>query len=481
MPRAAGEAKVESKTGRLQIDANLNGMEPANQFGLEYLTYVLWAITPQGRANNLGEVILNNGKSSLHVTTDLQAFGLIVTAEPYFAVTQPSDLVVAQNIIRTDTLGREEAIDVRYELLPKGLYASQVEPLRDTIYGVDRKAPLDLFEARNAVRIARAAKAERYAGATLAKAEADLKQAEDYYKRKQGRTPIGTVAREAVQTAEEARVMSLKREEEERVESEKEAAAAREAQAKAEAESESQRRQQAETERTNAEQAKAEAERAREEAERAKQESDLAAQKAAQEKQEAQAAQAAALAQQQALEAENEKAQSRAEEAEQGRQKAEAEKAEMRARLMQQLNAVLVTRDTARGLVSTMPDVLFETNSFILKPAARESLAKVAGIFLAYPDLRLEVDGHTDSVGSDSYNQQLSEKRAASVRDYITQQGIPISSVVIQGFGKTQPVASNATAAGRRQNRRVELVVSGEVIGKKIGNDSDATSPPSQP
>jgi outer membrane protein OmpA-like peptidoglycan-associated protein len=478
MPRAAGEAKVQSKTGRLEIDANLNGMDPANKFGPEYLTYVLWAITPEGRANNLGEVIPNNGKSSLHVTTDLQAFGLIVTAEPYFAVTQPSDLVVAQNIIRTDTLGREEAIDVRYELLPKGLYASQVEPLPDTIYGMDRKTPLDLFEARNAVRIARAAKAGQYAAATLAKAEADLKQSEDYYKRKQGRTPIATVAREAVQTAEEARVMSLKREEEERVESEKEAAAAREAQAKAEAEAETQRRQQAEAERANAEQAKAEAEHAREEAERAKQESDLAAQRAAQEKQEAQAAQAAALAQQQALEAENEKARSQAEEAERGRQKAEAEKAEMRARLMQQLNAILVTRDTARGLVSTMPDVLFETNSFILKPTARESLAKVAGIFLAYPDLRLEVDGHTDSVGSDSYNQQLSEKRAASVRDYLTQQGIPMSSVVIQGFGKTQPVASNTTAAGRRQNRRVELVVSGEVIGTKIGNNADATSPP---
>jgi outer membrane protein OmpA-like peptidoglycan-associated protein len=308
-----------------------------------------------------------------------------------------------------------------------------------------------------------------------------LQQAEDYYKRKQGRTPIGTVAREAVQTAEEARVMSLKREEEERVENEKEAAAAREAQAKAQAEAEAQRRQQAETERASAEQAKAEAERAREEAERAKQESDLAAQKAAQEKQEAQAAQAAALAQQQALEAENEKARSQAEESERGRQKAEAEKAEMRTRLLQQLNAILVTRDTARGLVSTMPDVLFETNSFVLKPAARESLAKVAGIFLAYPDLRLEVDGHTDSVGSDSYNQQLSEKRAASVRDYLTQQGIPTSSVVIEGFGKTQPVASNATAAGRRQNRRVELVVSGEVIGTEIGNDHDATSPPSQP
>ena len=242
MPQVTGEAKVESRTGRLDINAKLTGMEPANKFGLEYLTYVLWAITPEGRANNLGEVVLDNGKSAMHVTTDLQAFGLIVTAEPYFAVTQPSDLVVAENIIRQDTKGREEAINVKYELLPKGLYASQVEPLRDVVYGIDTKAPLDLFEARNAVRIARAAKADQYAASTFEKAEADLKQAEDYYRRKQGRTPIGTVAREAVQTAEEGRVMSLKRQEEERIAKEKEAAAAREAQAKADAEAQAERR-----------------------------------------------------------------------------------------------------------------------------------------------------------------------------------------------------------------------------------------------
>jgi len=410
-------------------------------------------------------VVLDNAKSEMHATTGLQAFGLIITAEPYFAVTQPSDLVVAENVVRHDTKGREEAIDVKYELLPKGLYAAQVEPIKDVVYGIDSKAPLDLFEARNAIRIARDSKADQYAASSFAKAEADLKQAEDYYRRKQGRTPIGTVAREAVQTAEEARVMSLKRQEEERVAKEKEATAAREAQARAEADAESRRREQAEAERTAAEQAKAEAERA-------KQEADLAAQKAAQEKQEAQAAQAAALAQQQALQAENEKTRAQAEEAELGRQKAESEKAEMRARLLKQLNAILVTRDTARGLIATMPDVLFETNRYALRPAARESLAKFAGILLAYPDLRLEVDGHTDSVGADAYNQQLSEKRADSVRDYLVQQGIPIASVTVQGFGKTQPVASNATAAGRQQNRRVELVVSGEVIGTKIGSDT---------
>ncbi len=463
MPGASGEARVESKIGRLEINAKLNGLEPANKFGMEYLTYVLWAVSPEGRANNLGEIVLSDGKSEIRVTTDLQAFGLIVTAEPYFAVTQPSDLVVVENVIRADTKGREEAINVKYELLPRGLYAAQLEPLRDVVYGIDSKAPLDLFEARNAVRIARAAQAEQYASSTFAKAEQDLKQAEDYYRRKQGRTPIGTVAREAAQTAEEARVMSLKRQEEERIAKDKEAAAAREAQARAETEAETQRRQHAEAERASAEQAKAEADRS-------KQEADLAARKAEQEKAEAETAKAAALQQQQALQAENERTRSQAEESERGRQKAEQEKAEMRARLLQQLNAILVTRDTARGLIATMPDVLFETNQFSLRPAARESLAKLAGILLAYPDLRLEVDGHTDSVGSDAYNQQLSEKRAASVRDYLVQQGLPMSSATVLGFGKTQPLASNATAVGRQQNRRVELVVSGEVIGTAIGS-----------
>jgi outer membrane protein OmpA-like peptidoglycan-associated protein len=277
-----------------------------------------------------------------------------------------------------------------------------------------------------------------------------------------------------VQTAEEARVMSLKHQEEERAQRERDAAAAREAQANAQAEEESRRRAQAESDRSAAEQAKADADRARQDAE-------LAAQRASQEKQEAQAAQAAALAQQQALQAENEKARSLQEEAERGRQQAEADKVAMRARLLQQLNAVLVTRDTARGLISTMPDVLFENARYTLRPAARESLAKVAGILLAYPDLRLEVDGHTDSVGSDAYNQDLSEKRAGAVRDYLVQQGLPVASVTTMGFGKTQPIASNTTAAGRQQNRRVEVVVSGEVIGSQIGGgvNSDSADQPS--
>jgi outer membrane protein OmpA-like peptidoglycan-associated protein len=451
MPEVTGRAKVDSKSGRLDIDAKLEHLLPANKFGLEYLTYVLWAITPEGRASNLGEVLLKNGNGSLKVTTDLQAFGLIVTAEPYFAVTQPSDMVVAENIIRPDTVGMEEPINARYELLARGTYASTVEPIQGAIYGIDSKTPIELFEARNAVRIARAAHADQYAAPSFQKAQELLQQAEDAYLRKQGKTPIGTLARNAAQTAEDARVISLKRQEELRIEKERQEAAEREAKAKAEAEAEANRREQAEAERMRAEQAKAEAEAARAEAERAKRE--------------AEAARAAALEQQELAQAEAEKARLAAEQAEQMREKAEAERAEMRARLLRQLNAILETRDTSRGLVVNMSDVLFESAKYGLRPAARERLAKIAGILLAYPDLHLEVEGHTDSIGSEAYNQELSEKRAAAVQQYLVQQGIPENSIVARGFGKLQPVADNSTSAGRQQNRRVELVVSGDMIG----------------
>ena len=451
MPEITGRAKVDSKSGRLQIDARLENLLPANKFGLEYLTYVLWAITPEGRASNLGEVLLKNGNGSLKVTTELQAFGLIVTAEPYFAVTQPSDVVVAENIIRPDTKGMEEPINARYELLARGTYASTVEPIRDAIYGIDPKTPIELFEARNAVRIARAARADQYAAPSFQKAQELLQQAEDTYLRKEGKTPIGTLARNAAQTAEDARVISIKKQEELRIEKERQDAADREAKAKAEAEAEANRRAQAEADRLRAEQAKAEAEQARAEAERAKQE--------------AEAARAAALEQQRLAQAEAEKARVAAEQAEQMRQRAEAEKAEMRARLLRQLNAILETHDTSRGLVVNMSDVLFESAKYGLRPAARERLAKIAGILLAYPDLRLDVEGHTDAIGSDAYNQDLSEKRAAAVQQYLVQQGIPASAIAARGFGKLQPVADNSTAAGRQQNRRVELVVSGDMIG----------------
>jgi len=455
MPAVGGHAKVDGKAGRLAISVELTHLQPAASLGGQYLTYVLWAITPEGRAVNLGEVLPSEGgRDKIDVTTDLQAFGLIVTAEPYYAVVRPSNKVVAENVLRQETKGFEEPIDAKFDVLEGKQYIIDVPAEQLPATQANGNAPLDLLEARNAVAIAKAAGAQQYAPDSLTKAEDMLQRAEDYLQRKQGRTPIGTAARGATQMAEDARVLTLRRKEQERLDAERRAH--EEAQAKAEADADAARR--------NAEQAQAQSDedaRRRAQAEAANAE--------------AQQRQAAALAAQQQAQSEAEEArratqdaQQQTAAAEQARQQAEQQKEEMRARLLAQLNQVLQTKDSARGLIVSMPDVLFAFNKYTLKPEARERLARISGIVLAYPDLHLQVEGYTDSIGSDQYNQELSEKRAATVRDYLVSSGVSINNVVAQGFGKADPVADNSTAGGRKLNRRVDMVVSGDVIGKEI-------------
>jgi len=487
MSSASGEARVQGKKTNVEIDARFESLEDPTRFGLEYLTYVLWGITPQGRAVNLGELVLDHGSSHLKTISDLQTFGMIVTAEPYFAVNQPGNMVVLENVIDPST-GREEKIDATYELLGRGTYSSTNTHIQDAIFGIDPKTPRVLFEARNAVRIAHLAAADKYAASIITKADQQLRQAETYYAQKQNKSLIETAARETVQTAEEARVMSVKQRAEEeaqaRAAADKKAAEERAAQARADAEAEARRRADAEAAQAQAEQARAQAEAAKAEAEKMKAEAEQAAAEAARQKQEADQAKAAAIAQQQALAQEAEKARQAAAESDRLRQEAEKDKAELRARLLQQLNTILSTRDSARGLIANMSDVLFKTGSFELLPGARERLAKVSGIVLAYPTLHLEVEGHTDSIGGDDYNQQLSEKRAQAVRDYLVQQGIAQESIVARGLGKSSPVASNDTPEGRQQNRRVELVLSGEAIGGSVADANGAPStgnPPQNP
>ena len=455
MPEVAGHAKVDGKAGRLAISVELTHMQPASKFGGQFLTYVLWAITPEGRAVNLGEVLPGeNGKDKIDVTTDLQAFGLIVTAEPYYSVTHPSNKVVAENILRQETKGFEEPINARFDVLEGAQYTIDVSADQLPATRADSKVPLDLLEARNAVAIAKAAGAQHYAPDSLAKAEDMLQRAEDYQQRRQGRTPIGTAARGATQMAEDARVLTLRRKEQERIDAERRAH--EEAQAKAEADARTAQEQAAKS------QAQAEEDaRRRAEAERAQAE--------------AQHQQAAALEQQQQAEAARTAAQLAAAEADRQRQEADRQrqeairqKEEMRARLLAQLNQVLQTRDTARGLIVSMPDVLFDFNKYTLKPEARERLARISGIVLAYPDLKLQIEGHTDSIGSDEYNQTLSEKRADTVRAYLVSSGVSPDNVAARGMGKADPIGDNSTAAGRKLNRRVEMIVSGDVIGSQI-------------
>ena len=508
MPMAKGDAKVDSKQGYLEVDAHFKNLGAANQFGPEYLTYVLWAISPEGRPKNLGEVVLNGSvDSKLDVTTDLQAFGLIVTAEPYFSVTMPSDVVVMENVVRTDTVGKIEDIEAKYELLPRGQYTMNATPDMRKHAIPDMKRPLEVIEARNAVEIARWAGADKYAADTFKKAETLLDEAENYQARKHPeKKPAAMIAREAVQTAEDARLITLKRQGEERLAQERQASSDREGLAKAQAETEAQRRMQAEQATLQADQAKTAAQKAadqanqdraaaeaaktaaladadniRKEAELARAsaqaETDRLKAEGAQERASLEAARAAAEAQSQAAQTDAEKARLAAAESDRLRGQAEHEKAALKEQLRTQLNLVLETRSTARGLIVNMSDVLFDTGKFTLRPGTREKMARVSGILLAHPSLKIEVEGHTDSVGGDDYNQHLSEQRAGAARDYLVQSGISSNNVTAMGFGKTKPVTTNDTATGRQQNRRVELVVSGD----EIGNATTAMVLPIQP
>lgn len=450
MPEAKGHASIESRMGSTKISTDLKHLPPANAFGPEFLTYVLWAITPQGRAQNLGELAVEGDHSKLLSTTELQAFGLMVTAEPYFAVTQPSDAVVMENVVREDTTGTIEQVDAKYELLKRGSYTmgrSGYVPVR-----IDPKGPLQLAEAQNAVQLARLVGADNYAPDTFQKATMDLQNAQGFAFGNHDRKAEETAAREATQMAEDSRIITLKKIDEEHLAQERAAAAQREASAQAEAQAEAQRRAQAEAAQAAAQQA----------AQQQQQLAQLEAEKAQM------ATEEANRARQQALEDANQARQQAADQLNQARQQAEAEKAELRTQLKQQLNMILQTRDTARGLIVNMSDVLFDTARYTLRPGAREKLAKVAGIVVSHPGLNLSVEGHTDSVGSDEYNQVLSEERAQSVRDYLVAQGVPAATVTAKGLGKTMPVASNDTAEGRQQNRRVELVVSGDIIGAEV-------------
>ncbi len=504
MPAAHGEAKVEGKKGYIEIEVEFRNLQDASQFGAEYLTYVLWAVTPEGRTSNLGEILRNGTSGKLDVTTELQAFGLIVTAEPYFAVSRPSDVVVMENVVRPDTVGKIELIDAKFELLERGQYEhlANVLDLR-----VNRKMPLELYEARNAIQIARTSGADRYATETFHKAEGDLKQAEIYRARNAGSKPMIMTARQAVQTAEDARAIAVKRQDDDILAAERQAGADREALAetqRAAAASETDRvkreaiearlRAEGEAERVRrstdaqAAAARAEAERLRRdndakiaasqsETDRLKRENDAQRASAQSEadrlKRELDMQRASAQSEADRLKQENDAkmaaAQSALDRAARDKAQAEAEKIELRAKLLLQFNAILQTRDTARGLIVNLSDVLFDTAKFSLRPQAREKLAKVAGIVSGHPGLRLAVEGHTDNVGGDSYNQNLSEQRGFAVRDYLTRQGMQQDAVTTKGFGKTQPIATNDTAAGRQQNRRVELVISGDVIGVEIG------------
>jgi outer membrane protein OmpA-like peptidoglycan-associated protein len=438
LPLAKGEAKVTSERGGIHIEARFQGLSPANGFGPEYLTYVLWAITPDGRPNNLGEVLPAGTKNNIDVTTALQSFGMIVTAEPYFSVTQPSDVVVLQNVILNDkTAGVLEKVNAHYLLLPRGTYA-QTEGSKSNLNPITRneKSPLELYQANNAIRIAQVAGADQYAPEIMKEAMQDLHNATSIDQNKKGNRMMEiTFARQAVQRAEDARLVTLRRQAAER--------------------------------QLNAENAKRDAQSQAQQSQLEAQQSQLAAERA-------RAAQAEA-------DADRARAEAAAAEAQAAAANRTAESANaVREKLRAQLNSVLATSESARGLIVNMSDVLFDTGKYTLKPNTQVSLAKVSGILQAYPGLKLQVEGYTDSVGSDDYNQKLSENRADAVRNFLITQGVQTDNITSTGYGKAKPVADNGTSAGRAQNRRVQLVVSGDAIGVEQSSP-DATPAPATP
>jgi len=497
MPAANGQAKVESKKGYIEIEVEFGDLQKPTTFGNEYLTYILWAISPEGRAVNLGEVLVGgNHRSKLDVTTDLQAFALVVTAEPYYAVRQPSNVVVLENVIREDTKGTTEAMNTKYELLERGGYIPTGYKFDPVV--LNTKLPLEFFEARNAIRIAESEGAEQYASDSYQHAVRLMDKVDaDAVEKHTDRKAMIAVAREVVQTAEDARAITVKKIDQERLDNERRAAANAQAQTQAEADDATRQKNQAQSDQNRAEIAKAQAESdtanaqaatlaaqtATANAQAAKMQAETDAANAQSAKAQADADAARAQAEAARIQSESDKALADSQassasalsaakaEADQSRlaaQQAEAEKVAMRTKLTLQLNTILQTRDSARGLIVSMSDVLFDTGKYSLKPGAREKLAKVAGILLAYPGLNIAVGGYTDNVGGEAMNQKLSENRAGSVRDYLVQEGVSTNSVTVEGYGNSSPVATNDNSAGRQQNRRVELVVSGEAIGHPV-------------
>lgn len=434
--QASGEAKVDAKIGGTAISLKVAGMPQPTELGSEFLTYVLWTVTPDGTTTNLGEIPIDkNGQGKLDVTAQSQTFALIVTAEPYYAVRIPSELVVLTNETRKNTKGKVYPNNT-YKLMKRSEYAKLGNPL--ALKPDLKKVPLNIYEARNAVDIAKSRGAEQYAPEIFTKAQSSLQMAENALAQNSSKNQLISAARQTIQFAEDARSLAVQRETAQRIEREKEeAAAAAATQAKSEADARA--------------------------AEEARRQSELTAAKEAQMKAEADAQAAQASAQQAALQAKEQAARDEA-------ARAKAATAALRAQLLRQLNDVLQTTDTPRGLVVNMADVLFQTGKYALSSDAQLKLAKLSGIIQAHPGLNLAIEGYTDTTGTADFNMTLSQQRSDTVRTFLITQGLSPDSITSKGMGEADPIADNSTAAGRKLNRRVEIIVSGQVIGVQIGS-----------
>ena len=428
LARAKGKATVESNRGRTEIDAKLQGLTSPQAFGKEYLTYVLWAISPEGAAHNLGEVVANaSNNASLRVTTDLQAFGMLVTAEPYAAVRQPSDVVVLENQVRPGTVGRIEPIQAKAELLPRGHYVLDKQKSQELLSQDAPKVSMgeyeqlsQIYQAENAMALARTVNADTLAPDVYAKARQLLEDAKQKHAGKAGTSFVVQSAREAAQTADDARVIALKKAQDDKVaNAEQRVAAAQQAAQQARAEADA---------------ARAETARLRAESSRPPETLPIAPPPPV-DNQPPVAIHAVVTP------------------------SSATPQMQLRSRLYTQLKAVADTLDTPRGLVVVIPDADFKEGNLTVEPV--DELSRVAKA-ISPTGLQITVEGNSDT----SANEGISWKRAESVKEALISSGLRASAITARGLGNSRPTTSNATEAGRIENRRVEIVLSGAAIGE---------------
>jgi outer membrane protein OmpA-like peptidoglycan-associated protein len=454
-PRITGKAEVEYKKNDARIKVKVENLDSPQVFGPFYTIYVVWAVTPEGQAENLIE-LPSGYTTEVLARSSAQTFGLIITAEPHGAVKLPSPKVVAETTLPKNVTSGVQTTQAEYRADRGDLYESSSSD--SVVLQPDYTTPRLVLGARRSIDIARRAGAKEYAADEWQQAQTMLANLEQIWPRNlKDQTKFSGLARDVMRQSQVARDLATEREYQARIENERQTRLRSLEEARAQAES---ARAEAERVKLEAERAKAEAERAKALAEAAKLEAEKAERSAADERTRREAAARDA-------EAARAKAEAARLEAETARQQAAQAKSERDAamqKLYVSLSEILDTKRETRGFIVNIGDVLFDTGKATLKPTAREKLSKLAGILLAYPgNLQLEIEGHTDSTGSDELNNKLSQSRAESVRDYLVQSGVKQDRVRnVQGFGKSKPIATNDTAAGRQMNRRVEVVIDDE-------------------
>ncbi len=447
---ANGEVRVRSRVNFNELDLRVKGLPTPQSLGPEYLTYVVWAISTAGIGSNLGELALERGEGRLRAQTELQSFGLLITAEPYYATAIPSDTIVLQNAPAPDEKRTPTQSTVSARMMPRGQYRVGAESGEVKPITFEPGVPLDIYQARNALAIARRTRMNQFVDTAFQQATDLVGRAEEMYHGGDPRSATAT-AREAVQVVGDGVRISLERQETLRNDLLQRAAADRVRRATNTAEDADRRMREALQMQATAE---ATARDANLQRQRAEEEMRLAIEERRRAQQDALEARAVA-------------------------QKLVQEQHQLRELLVQRLNQVLETADTERGLVVQLSDILFDPGKFTLKLDTRILLARVAGILSWAPGIQVQVEGHTDNTGDAGRNQLLSEQRAAAVANFLVEQGLPPSNLSSVGYGESRPIEANTTRAGRDRNRRVELVLSGEMIGARI-DPMPAPPPPAE-